>query len=397
MHNKVPTLLIYATGMPRWERIVVDTLVGGLRFTNGLKWLANTVPPDWHQNRYVRSLLSDAYSVLSYVQDWQEAFCQSPPLAIATCNLNNFLELRREFKRIRRYELIVILHSAAGDSLGTLLRSTNRLQNRRGQIVVFFGNEYNLMPEKIRFANEVGAEFIASQLPPRAAAWLYAECMASRVLHAPPALNPTLYRPGSGPRSVDIGFRGDAYRFSLGDMERTSLITLFKERGQQLGLTTDIEFVRYHRSKWTAFLNRSRGIVGAESGTYYLERDDRTQLAVQEYLDRVPNACFEDIFNRFFKGYQNPVSGKAISSRHFEPIGTKTCQVLLEGGYNGILNADEHYIAVKKDFSNLGDAVARFKDESYRHQMVERTYRYVLDQHTYRHRVDAILKAMHIS
>jgi hypothetical protein len=383
--------------MPRWERIVVDTLVGGLHLTSTLKWLANTVPPDWHQNRYVRSLLSDAYSVLSYVQDWQEAFCQSPLLTITTCNLNNLLELRREFARIHDYELIVILHSAAGDSLSTLLRSASLLQDRRGPIVVFFGNEYNLMPEKIRFANEVGVEFIASQLPPKSAAWLYADCIASRVLHAPPALNPHLYRPGSGPRPVDIGFRGDAYRFSLGDVERTSLIELFKERGPQLGLTTDIEFVRYHRSKWTAFLNHTKGIVGAESGTYYLEKDDRTQLAVEEYVSRLPNASFEDIFNRFFKGYQNPVSGKAISSRHFEPIGTKTCQVLLEGEYNGILNADEHYIAVKKDFSNLGDTVARFKDESYRHQMVERTYRHAMEQHTYTHRVEAILKAMRVS
>lgn len=397
MRTKVPTLLIYATGMPRWERIVVDTLVGGLRLTKPLKWLANTVPPDWHQNRYVRSLLSDAYSVLSYVQDWQEAFCQSPLLAITTCNLNNLLELRRELARIHGYELIVILHSAAGDSLSTLLRSAGRLQDRRGPIVVFFGNEYNLMPAKIGFANEVGAEFIASQLPPKSAAWLYADCTASRVLHAPPALNPHLYRPESGPRPVDVGFRGDAYRFSLGDVERTNLIALFKERGPQLGLATDIEFVRYHRSKWTAFLNRTKGIVGAESGTYYLEKDDRTQLAVEEYVSRVPNASFEDIFNRFFKGYRNPVSGKAISSRHFEPIGTKTCQVLLEGEYNGILNADEHYIAVKKDFSNLRDAVARFTDESYRRQMVERTYRHVVDQHTYPHRVEAILKAMRIS
>lgn len=397
MRNRVPTLLIYATGMPRWERIIVDTLVGGLRLTKGLKWLANSVPPDWHQNRYLRSLLSDAYSVLSYVRDWQEAFCQSPLLAITTCNLNNFLELRRELRRIRSYELVVILHSAAGDNLDTLLRSVDSLRDRKGQLLIFFGNEYNLMPEKIGFANGVRAEFLASQLPPQAATWLYADCAESRVLHAPPALNPYLYRPGSGPRPIDIGFRGDAYRLSLGDVERTNLITTFKERGVQWGLATDIEFVRYHRSKWTDFLRRSKGIVGAESGTYYLERDDRTQLAVQEYMGRVPNASFEEVFNRFFKGYQNPVSGKAISSRHFEPIGTKTCQVLLEGGYNGILNADEHYVAIKKDYSNLGDAVARFKDESYRHQMVERTYQYVMDQHTYRHRVDALLKAMHIS
>lgn len=392
MRDRISTLLIHATGMPRWERAFVDTLVASLHLTKGLKWMANAVPASWHQNRYIRSLLSDAYSVLSYVQDWQEAFAQSPALKVTTCNLNNLFEYRRSLRELREYELIIVLHSAAGDSMSTLNRSIESFQTRKGRLLIFFGNEYNLMPQKIGFATAVGADYIASQLPPAAAAWLYADCLSSRVLHAPPALNPSLYQPGASPRHIDIGFRGDAYHLSLGDMERTNLINLFRERGNQLGLVTDIEFVRYHRTKWTAFLNQSKGIVGAESGTYYLEKDDRTQLAVGEYLRQVRNATFDDVFTRFFKDYENPISGKAISSRHFEPIGTKTCQVLLEGHYNGILKADEHYIAIKRDLSNVTDAVSRFKDQPYRQKLVDRTYEYVLDQHTYRHRVDNLLR-----
>jgi spore maturation protein CgeB len=141
-----------------------------------------------------------------------------------------------------------------------------------------------------------------------------------------------------------------------------------------------------------AFLNQSKGIVGAESGTYYLEKDDRTQLAVDTYLRQTPDATFVDVHTRFFKNYRNPVSGKAISSRHFEPIGTKTCQVLLQGHYDGILRADEHYICIKKDLSNVTEAITRLKDQEYRDKMVDQTYDYVLDQHTYRHRVDTLLK-----
>jgi len=394
MRDKLSTLLVYATGMPRWERVMVDTLAGSLHLTKSLKWLANTVPAGWHQNRYVRSLLSDAYSVLSYVQDWQEAFCQAPSLNLTTCNLNNVLEVSRCLGSIREHELIVVLHSAAGDNMSALNRFVGPLQARKGKLLVFFGNEYNLMPEKIGFARGVGAEYIASQLPAASSAWLYSDCSASQVLHAPPALNPNLYRPGSAPRPIDIGFRGDAYRMTLGDVERSNLITLFKDRGPQWGLVTDIEFFRYHKTKWLDFLNQSKGIVGAESGTYYLEKDDRTQLAVDAYLRQTPNATFEDVYARFFKDYQNPVSGKAISSRHFEPIGTKTCQVLLEGHYNGILRADEHYICIKKNLSNITEATTRLKDQTYRNRMVEQTYDYVLDQHTYRHRVDTLLKSI---
>lgn len=394
MRDRLLTLLVYATGMPRWERVMVDTLAGSLHLTKSLKWLANTVPAGWHESRYVRSLLSDAYSVLSYVQDWQEAFCQAPSLNLTTCNLNNVLEVRRCLTSIREYELIIILHSAAGDNMSALNRLVGALQARKGKLLVFFGNEYNLMPEKIGFARDVGAEYIASQLPAASSAWLYSDCSASQVLHAPPALNPNLYRPGSGPRPIDIGFRGDAYRMTLGDVERSNLITLFKDRGPQWGLVTDIEFFRYHKTRWLDFLNQSKGIVGAESGTYYLEKNDRTQLAVDAYLRQKPDATFEDVHARFFKNYQNPVSGKAISSRHFEPIGTKTCQVLLEGHYNGILNADEHYICIKKNLSNITEATMRLKDKTYRDRMVEQTYDYVLDQHTYRHRVNTLLKSM---
>ena len=392
MRDKLSTLLLYATGMPRWERLLVDTLAESLHLTKGLKWLANTVPADWHQNQYVRSLLSDAYSVLSYVQDWQEAFCQTSSLNLTRCNLNNVLEVRRCLRSIREYELIVILHSVAGDNMTALNRLSGSLQARKGKLIVFFGNEYNLMPEKIGFARSVAAEYIGSQLPAASSAWLYSDCSVSQVLHVPPALNPNLYRPGSGPRPIDVGFRGDAYRLTLGDEERSNLIRLFKDRGPQWGLVTDIEFVRYHRTKWMAFLNQSKGIVGAESGTYYLEKDDRTQLAVDAYLRQTPDATFEDVYVQFFKNYQNPVSGKAISSRHFEPIGTKTCQVLLEGNYNGILRADEHYICIKKDLSNITEAITRLKDQEYRDKMVDQTYDYVLDQHTYRHRVDNLLK-----
>lgn len=394
MRDKVSTLLIYATGMPRWERVLVDTLAGSLQLTKGLRWVANTVPASWHQNRYVRSLLSDAYSVLSYVQDWQEAFSQAPSLDLTTCNLNNVLEFRRCLNNMSEYELIIVLHSAAGDNMSALNRSIRSLQARKGKLLVFFGNEYNLMPEKIGFARDVGAEYIASQLPATSASWLYSDCTTSQVLHAPPALNPNLYRPGSSPRPIDIGFRGDAYRLTLGDTERSNLIRLFKDRGPQWGLVTDIEFVRYHRTRWTAFLNQSKGIVGAESGTYYLEKDDRTQLAVEAYLEQAPQATFEDVYARFFKDYRNPVSGKAISSRHFEPIGTKTCQVLLDGQYNGILKADEHFICVRKDWSNISEVVRKLKDQEYREQMVNRTYDYVLAHHTYRHRVDALLKTI---
>jgi hypothetical protein len=387
--SRIPTLVLYAKSQPHWRRVCADTFVGALGLT------PERLPGGWLASRRVRFLFAEEYRSLSYMVDWREALGRHPELDVAWCNVNNLLELRAAAGKLKTHPLAIVLHSAAGDNLSVLRWIQGALQDRRGVLVVFFGNEYNRMPHKIGFARAVGADYIASQLPLPAAEWLYAGCGAT-VLPLPAALNPALYRPGNGARPVDVGFRGDIYEhaYSLGDVERTELLRSAAERATGRGLACDIQYVRAPREEWSRFLATCKGVVGAESGTYYLERDDRTQEAVKAYLAQHPDATFGDVRERFFKHYPDPVSGKAVSSRHFEPVGTKTCQVLLEGGYNGLLKADEHYIAVRKDGSNLDDALQRLTDEAYRRAMVNRTYDYVMALHTYRHRVDALLCAI---
>jgi hypothetical protein len=389
MTDRIRTLLFYAHSVPHWRRIVADTLVGGLRLTPEM------VPARWRHHRRVQFLFAEEYQTLSYLVDWKEAVCDSPDLDVHPCNINNLFEYRAGLRRLREFPLSIILHSAAGDDLASLRRCAAAFQARRGILMICFGNEYSRMRDKIGFAREVEAEYIVSQLPWKTAQWLYADCPRSQVLSCPAALNPRLYRSSRVDRPIDIGFRGDLYehQYALGDMERTEVLHRVQEEAARTGLATDIQYLRYPREEWSRFLNRCKGIIGAESGTSYLERDDRTREAVIGYLKAHPHHGFPEVFDRFFRQYPNPVSGKAISSRHFEPIGTKTCQILLEGHYNGILKPDEHYISIKKDYSNLAEAICRFRDEDYRRAMVERTYEYAVAEHTYRHRVQSLIAA----
>jgi len=385
--ERIPTLIFRAQGVPNRKRVLFDSLM--------------QLPPGPLLERAARSILRrhpallsylfGGYDSLSYVRDWQDAFSNAPSLDVHLCTITRLLEFRHALKRLKDYPLVVILHSAAGDNLALLRSAAASFQARRGKLLVFFGNEYNLMRDKIGFARQVGADYIASQLPKAAAEWLYAECAESRVLLAPGALSPRVYQPRPEPRPIHLGFRGARYGLWLGDVERTQVLDYFKDRATDLGLVADIEFTRYPREEWIVFLNRCQGTVGAESGTYYLEKDDHTMDAVQLYLRRHPAATFAEVFERFYQNYPNPVSGKAVSSRHFEPMGTKTCQILLEGDYNGILTADQHFLSLKKDFSNIEEVVGRFKDAPYRQALVERTYEYALANHTYQHRVNALL------
>jgi len=49
-------------------------------------------------------------------------------------------------------------------------------------------------------------------------------------------------------------------------------------------------------------------------------------------------------------------------------------QLLFEGHYDGYFRPDEHYIAVKKDFSNADEAVRKFRDRSFSEMLVDNAH-----------------------
>ena len=348
--------------------------------------------------RVMFALLQDFHRHLSYMPDWRDAFLRTPNLEIEECNINNLLHFSRCLMTIRRYDLIVVSHGAAGDDLEVLTPSAPWLARRRGKLAVFIGNEYDLLDDKIAFIKRSRADVVCSQLPIEAARYLYGDCSPARVISLPHALNPDVYRPDPNiAQDIDVGFIGDIYWPFIGDNERTLLIRRFQECGADMGLRCDIRTSRVQRDEWSAFLCGCKSIIGAESGTYYLNDHGRLLTRARDYnLMQNRQASFEEVFEMFFKDQPRAVSGKSISSRHFEPIGTKTCQLLLEGDYNGILKSDEHYISVSKDLSNLDEAIGKFKDRSYRARIADNAYEYVMDCHTYSHRVKTLLQELGI-
>jgi glycosyl transferase family 1 len=394
MATRISTLFLHANGFGA-TIVGVDTILRGL-----LGYDDGAAPPRMLGRiplvRNAFAELRDVYARLSYIHDWREAFLASPRLDVDVCNINNLVEFARYLWRIDRYELIIISHAAAGDDMTLLLRAASRFDRRRGKLVMFVGNEYDLLDQKLDFIRRAEPEVVCSQLPLDAARYLYDGCGRSQILEMPHALNPRHYYALAGQaREIDIAFRGDIYWPFVGDRERTDLIEWFEQHGASVGLSCDIARERLNRDDWNRFLNRCKAIVGAESGTYYLnERGNLLERARAYNLHENRGASFAEVFGKFYAGQPREVSGKSISSRHFEAIGAKTCQILIEGHYNGILHADRHYIAVKRDLSNIGEAIERFRDEHHRQRMVDETYDYVLAEHTYDRRIDHLLSAL---
>jgi hypothetical protein len=205
---RLKTLYLEANGFGR-QVMRADTILRGIfRYGDG------AIPPRiLRRSARVRNLfayLQPFNAHLSYTSDWRDAFCEAPELDVEVCNINNLVHYGRCLLALRQYDLVVVSHAAAGDDMTVLLKSARGLRRRRGKLVMFIGNEYDLLDEKIGFIGAVGAEIICSQLPTTAAQYLYRVCGGSRILSAPHALNPKIYPPERGAeRPVDVGFIGD--------------------------------------------------------------------------------------------------------------------------------------------------------------------------------------------
>ena len=302
------------------------------------------------------------------------------------------------FKKIILYKepAIILMHSVLGDNVELITPFEQILNERTGKLLSFVGNEYDLMSKKKRFLQNIGTDYIASQLPFKAHNFVYKE-LSAQLIEAPHALNENVYYPSKSKKVYDIVFSGARYGLFIGDQERNNFIetmaysTLQLNNKINMGRNTNLP-----RNLWVELLQSAKATVGAEAGTYYLDRNGSLLEQSKEYIQQNPDANLDDLIEKIFNNTSiDYVSGKAISSRHFEPVGTKTCQILLEGNFNGILKEGEHYISVKKNFSNLKDVINVYSDHDLRNQIVERAYAYIIENHTYNQRVKTIINNLY--
>ena len=386
---------------------------------------------------------------LSYYDDWLDAFCTAPDFAVSSLNICGGGVRQRLRKFVKDAELIVLLHSTNGDTTIYLEPLAPLLQDRRGMLLSFVGNEVNLpgspIAAKRRVLGAIEPDVIASQLLRAAGEYLFGDLVRWKVISVAHGLNPDAFvrRNPQRNRPVDIGVRAVRYVPHLGDRERNRLHAYFEAHAFRPSLVVDIGTRHLTRGDWAAFLNRCKGTVSTEAGSWYLERDDATVEAIRAYAAQkfasrgwtIPNDSalrrlghrlpspirtalrhlmrkgplrhestmneslpFDEVYQHFFAGKPRcPVYGKCISSRHFDAIGTGTVQILLTGRYNDILIADKHYISLEPDYSNITDVMERFSDVSCREAVANEALHHVMAEHTYAKRMESLRAAMEAS
>jgi hypothetical protein len=181
-------------------------------------------------------------------------------------------------------------------------------------------------------------------------------------------------------RPIDIGYRAWANPFWLGEhgRKKVRIGEVFKARAEERGFRIDInnpastDFLI--GDAWFDFLRRCRCVLGVEGGASVLDRDGTIKVRVEKYLSMHPDATFEEVRQKCFAKDEWSISLAALSPRHFEAAMTRTCQVLLEGEYNGVLAPWRHYIPVKSDFSNLDRVLDVIADGRKVREIAEQAY-----------------------
>lgn len=382
---------------------------------------------------------------LSYYDDWLDAFARSPRFDAKPFNIVDPDAAEKLPALIAETDAIVLLHSTNGDTTTYIEPLVPIFADRRVPMLTFVGNEVNLpgspIADKRRIFAGMRPEYVATQLLKEAGDFLFADVAGVGVVEIPHALNPQAFAlpPPGHRRDIDIGARSARYIPHLGDDDRNRLLDWFRIEGPGRGLAVDIDDSRFDREGWARFLASCKATVATEAGSWFLERDDATVEAIRSYVLAASGGGFvirndsalrkighklpwwvralarkalkagpirhealvneslpkDEIYARFFANRPRPAFyGKCISSRHFDAIGTGTCQIMFRGRYNDLLNADEHYLALEPDFSNVDDVIARFRDPAVRERIVTGALARVHEAHTYAHRTEQVFELL---
>jgi hypothetical protein len=398
----------------------------------------------------MKTLLLYAFSTdfLSYYDDWVDAFQHHFYFDTTAVNLINSDSKQKKCLEleIKKADLIVLHHSMTADTLRYLSPLVSLLKNRKGKLVSFVGNEVNLpilgMKPKIQILKEIAPDIIATQLLEETGKWLYSECKKSTIISLPHALNPKKFYPTrpQEKRLIDLGTRSARYGVYIGDDDRNNIGNFFEKNYKKYGISIDLgikkrDQSRFDRESWKGFLNCCKGMISTEAGSFYLEKDDQTINSIVSYLKKKKNVyvipsglsffekigrwlppsikrflryctkgiileshrideetSFEEIKDIFFQKQKRcPFYSKAISSRHFDCIGTHTLNVMFPGRYNDILKPHKHYFPLEKDFSNIQDLIDLLGNSSKVKKITERAYNFVIESHTHSKRLNILM------
>lgn len=250
--------------------------------------------------------------------------------------------------------------------------SLERLRNFPGMKLLFLQDEYrrvNFTCDKIRYA-KIDTLFTCAPkggVAEKIYAGLNGEVSLVTTLtgYVPEALTELKTNP-IAQRSIDVGYRARKCPFWYGrkSHEKYLIGKQFVERTKNSNLRNDVsssEKDRIYGDKWVEFLADCKATLGTESGASLIDFTGEVEYTLNRWQAFHPFHEFEDVPPRLLE-QDGKIELQVISPRCFEAAALGTVMILYPGEYSGALVADEHYLRLEKDFSNVDEVVRRLSD-----------------------------------
>jgi hypothetical protein len=168
-------------------------------------------------------------------------------------------------------------------------------------------------------------------------------------------------------RSIDLGQRVRNMPPHLGHLAQAKArqAVVLADAARTAGFIVDVS-TRVEDSfigtAWFDFLASCKFTVGMKGGASLHDSYGLIHTKVQAYLARHPEASFDEIERKCFKGKDMKHEFTAISPRLFEASIAGTCQILEREDYLGVLEPWRDYIPLERDFSNVTEVVEVMRD-----------------------------------
>ena len=185
-------------------------------------------------------------------------------------------------------------------------------------------------------------------------------------------------------RPIVVGYRGRniGSRYGRLGFEKFEIGRRMKEICDARGIRNDIamdEESRIYGAAWFDFIGSCRAMLGSESGSNVFDFDGAIAATHKKMTEanggRAPS--YEE-FRPFVEKRDSEISMGQISPRVFEYALWRTPMILFKGRYSHAVIADEHYIPLEKDFSNIEAVLEKLNDIAALKSMTERAYQHLI-------------------
>ncbi len=297
-----------------------------------------------------------------------------------------------------RFDAIILHFSLFAPRIYLSERFRRYLKNTKAYKVVLYQDEYCFLPERVRIVNDCGIDTIYTHFDTAYHDEVYRSksCVRKIICYLPGYVPNDLMEVGARfglpqeVRGIDVGYRAMRlpYWLGRGAQEKHEIAERFVRECRRLNPAMNLDIdseisSRIYGDDWFRFLGNCKGVLGVESGASLVDPTDSARRLCEDLLQKKPGISFEETYRTILYRWDGKIPYRAISPRHFEAAALRTCQILFEGRYSGVLRPMEHYIPLKKDFSNLEEVFKTFLSPSDRNRIVESAFSDLIQSRKY--------------